>query len=63
MTKEQFNRWRDDMREKHPGLTDTKCAKMLGVSRRTFIRYKEIGAGLTTALACNSLLQNLGPYK
>ena len=62
MTDEQFNRWLKEMKAKQPGLTDTRCAQMLGVSRRTFIRYKENGAGLTTALACNSLLKNLGPY-
>ena len=62
MTDEQFNRWLKEMKKKQPGLTDTKCAKMLGVSRRTFIRYKETGAGLTVALACNNLLRNLGPF-
>lgn len=62
MTPEQFNNWVKDMREIRIVCTDTECAKLLGVSRRTFIRYKERGAGRTVALACNSLLRNIGPY-
>ena len=62
MTSEQFNRWINEMRENGIILTDTECAELLGVSRRTFIRYKEKGAGKTIALACNSLLRNIGPY-
>ena len=62
MTAELFNKWANEMR--HKGIkTDMQCARLLGVSRRTFIRYKENGAGLTVALACQCLVQNLGPYK
>ena len=62
MTDEQFRGWLDEMKKQQPGLTDTRCARLLGISRRTIIRYKECGAGLTIALACNALLKNIGPY-
>ena len=42
--------------------TDTECAKMLGISRRTMLRYKQEGAGLTVSLACKNLIHKLGPY-
>ena len=62
MTPKQFNKWLSEMRR--IGVkTDTECAKILGISRRTMLRYKQEGAGLTVSLACNSLIQKLGPYK
>ena len=61
MTPKQFNKWLAEMRRK--GVkTDTECAKMLGISRRTMLRYKQEGAGLTVSLACKNLIHKLGPY-
>lgn len=62
MTAEQFNKWLEEMREKGVALSDTQCAKMIGVSRRTMLRYKHEGAGLTVALACKNVLNLVGPY-
>ena len=61
MTPKQFNKWLAEMRRK--GVkTDTECAKKLGISRRTMLRYKQEGAGLTVSLACKNLIHKLGPY-
>lgn len=62
MTPEQFDKWVSEMR-KLGVHTDKRCASLLGISRRTFIRYKEKGCGLTVALACHALTHNIGPYK
>lgn len=63
MTASQFNQWLEDMRKRNIALTDTQCAQMIGISRRTMLRYKEEGAGLTVALACKNVLFSLGSYQ
>ena len=58
----QFNKWLREMRETGFAKSDTECAKMLGISRRTMLRYKQEGAGLTVSLACKNLICKLGRY-
>lgn len=45
------------------GKSDTYLAQCLGVSRRTFVRYKNEGAPFPIALACNCLLNKIPPYE
>lgn len=63
MTADQFNKWVEEMTKKHPYWTDTFGAKLLGVSRRSMLRYKKEGAGRTVALACQCLIKGLKPYE
>lgn len=62
ITSEQFNQWLQQMRADGFAQTDEQCAKLLGISRRTMLRYKQEGAGLTVSLACKNLIHKLGPY-
>lgn len=62
MTPEQFNKWLEEMKTSGFADNDEQCAKLIGVSRRTMVRYKAKGATFTVALACNNITKKLGPY-
>lgn len=62
MTKNDFQTWLEHMAEARGGYSSTEAADDLGVNRNTIGRWKERGAPRHVALACTTLLCNLGPY-
>lgn len=62
MSAKQFNNWLEEVRSAGFAGNDADCAKLIGISRRTMLRYKQDGAGLTVSLACKNILHKLGPY-
>lgn len=62
MTPDAFKRWLAQMRKEGFANTDEECAKSIGISRRTLVRYKEQGAHFTISLACKNAIHKLGPY-
>lgn len=63
MTKEDFQAWLMEIREQKLAETDIQSCDLLGISRRTLVRYKKYGAPLAVALACQAILDGLEPYK
>lgn len=63
MSPDAFKRWLEHMRKEGFAKTDEECAKSIGISRRTMIRYKAQGADFTISLACKNAIHKLGPYE
>lgn len=64
MTPKQFNAWLTEMKSgKRPlAKSNTECARLIGISRRTVQRYKLLGAPDVVAIACNAALHKIGKY-
>ena len=62
MTPAAFNRWLAEMKLAEIARSDAACARLLGVSANTVVKFKSEGTDMRTALACRALLFRLKPY-
>ena len=63
MTAEDFNAWLAFMKLKKLAASDAACARLLGVSANTLIRWKQEGTSQLVALACAALIDKIPPWK
>jgi len=62
MTADQFKAWLAEMKSAGLARSDAECARLLGRSDETMLKYKREGTDRTVALACRALLHRMKPY-
>ena len=63
MSPTAFRRWLKDMQRWGVIVDEIEVAPMLGRHPNSILNMKKRGADLTTALACQALIQGFGPYR
>lgn len=62
MTAEQFSAWLAEMKSAGLAKSDADCARLLGRTDDTIIKYKRNGTDRTVALACRALIHRMEPW-